>query len=99
MSVINSERFELMRRIELVTLVNPRLQMVFNSEFNELQKAFKDLAETLEPKMLKYEVMLAFWLSIEMEKDDIAQLLLEIDPLLARVVLNLRENGYMMRKA
>ena len=49
--------------------------------------------------MLKYEVMLAFWLSIEMEKDDIAQMILEIDPLLARVILNLRENGYTMRKA
>ena len=99
MSVINSERFKFIRRIELVTLVNPRLQMVFNSQFDELQKAFKDLAETLEPKMLKYEVMLAFWLSIEMEKDDIAQMILEIDPLLARVILNLRENGYTMRKA
>ena len=99
MSVINSERFQFIRRIELVTLVNPRLQMVFNSQFDELQKAFKDLAETLEPKMLKYEVMLAFWLSIEMEKDDIAQMILEIDPLLARVILNLRENGYTMRKA
>ena len=43
--------------------------------------------------------MLAFWLSIEMEKDDIAQMILEIDPLLARVILNLRENGYTMRKA
>lgn len=99
MSVINSERFKFIRRIELVTLVNPRLQMVFNSQFDELQKAFKDLAETLEPKMFKYEVMLAFWLSIEMEKDDIAQMILEIDPLLARVILNLRENGYTMRKA
>ena len=88
-----------MNRIELVTLVNPRLQMVFNSELDELQKAFKDLAETLEPKMLKYEVMLAFWLSIEMEKVEIAQVILEIDPLLARVILNLRENGYLMRKA
>ena len=73
--------------------------MVFNSELDELQKAFKDLAETLEPKMLKYEVMLAFWLSIEMEKVEIAQVILEIDPLLARVILNLRENGYLMRKA
>ena len=57
------------------------------------------MAETLEPRMLKYEVMMAFWLSIEMEKVEIAQVILEIDPLLARVILNLRENGYVMRKA
>ena len=79
--------------------MNPRLQYLFNSEIEELKKSFQDLEKTSDERTYKYEVMLAFWLSIEMEKFEIAQVILELDPLLARVILNLRENGYIMRKA
>ena len=43
--------------------------------------------------------MMAFWLAIELDKVEEAQALVAIDPLLERVVLNLRENGLVMRKA
>ena len=73
--------------------------MVFNSELVEMKTAFRDLVEFVDARTYKYEVMLAFWLAIELDKVEEAQALVTIDPLLERVVLNLRENGHVMRKA
>ena len=43
--------------------------------------------------------MLAFWLAIELDKLEEVQMLISVDPLLEKVILNLRENGYIMRRA
>lgn len=88
----------LLRRIELFTLNNPRLQYLFNSEIDELKKSFLDLQKTVDERTYKYEVMIAFWLCVELEKVEEARAMVSIDPLIEQVVINLRENGYIMRK-
>lgn len=88
----------MLRRIELFTLNNPRLQYLFNSEIDELKKSFLDLQKTVDERTYKYEVMIAFWLCVELEKVEEARAMVSIDPLIEQVVINLRENGYIMRK-
>ena len=65
-----------------MTLQNPRLKLVFNSELRELKKTFMDLVEQVDARTYKYEIMLAFWLAIELDKVEEAQFFLDIDPLL-----------------
>ena len=50
----------------MFTLRNPRLQYLFNSEIDELKKSFLDLQKQTDEKNYKYEVMIAFWLAIEL---------------------------------
>lgn len=87
-----------MARIELFSLNNPRLQYLFNSEIDELKKSFLDLQKTVDERTYKYDVMIAFWLCVELEKVEEARAMVSIDPLIEQVVINLRENGYIMRK-
>lgn len=77
----------------MFTLRNPRLQYLFNSEIDELKKSFLDLQKQTDEKNYKYEVMLAFWLSVELLKDEEARTMVSIDPLVEQIVINLRENG------
>lgn len=89
-----------MSRIELVTLQNPKLRMVFNSELEALKDAFMKAGQDVQDaRDFKYELMLAFWLAVELDKLEEAQALISVDPLIEKIILNLRENGYIMRKA
>ena len=85
-------------RIEMFTLKNIRLQFLFNSEIDELEKSFLDLQKQVDEKRYKYEVMIAFWLSIELEKLEEAKAMASIDPVVEQIILNLRENGAIMTK-
>lgn len=82
----------------MFTLRNIRLQYLFNSESNELQKSFLDLAKQTDEKSYKYEVMIAFWLAVELGKDEEARTMLEIDPMVGSLIINLRENGTVYEK-
>ena len=42
--------------------------------------------------------MIAFWLAVDMQKLEEASAMVEIDPLVEQIVINLRENGAIMRK-
>jgi hypothetical protein len=79
--------------------MNPRLQYIFNSEIEELKKSFLDLKKIVDERTYKYEVMLAFWLSIELEKVEEARVLVEIDPIIEQIVINLRDNGAIWLKS
>jgi hypothetical protein len=79
--------------IGLLSLTNPRLQHIFNVELDDLIKSFEDLRHSVDERSFKYEVMLSFWLSIHLEKLAEAQELLLLDPLIQKVVINLRTIG------
>lgn len=68
-------------RIEMFTLRNPRLQYLFNSEINDLRKSFMDLKKSVDEKTYKYEVMIAFWLSIDLGKHEEAAAMCDVDDL------------------
>lgn len=61
-------------------------------------KSFDDLRKTVDDRTFKYEVMLSFWLSIHLMKLEEARLLLSLDPLMGKVVGNLREHGQVLLK-
>lgn len=82
----------------MFTLRNPRLQYLFNSEIDELKKSFLDLQKQTDEKNYKYEVMIAFWLAIELQKDEEARTMVSIDPLVSQIIINLRENGTVYQK-
>jgi hypothetical protein len=51
---------------------------------------FKKLSDT---KTFKFEVLISFWLSIHFERIDIAMYLHGLDPLLEKILTNLRRRG------
>lgn len=79
--------------------MNPRLQYIFNSEIEELKKSFLDLKKMVDERTYKYEVMLAFWLSVELEKVEETRVLIEIDPIIEQIVINLRDNAAIWLKS
>ena len=74
----------------MFTLRNRRLQYLFNSETNELKKSFLDLKKSVDDKTYKYEIMIAFWLAVDLLKNEEAATMIEIGPLVAEIVINLR---------
>lgn len=82
----------------MFSLLNLRLQFLFNSEIDELKKSFLDLKKQTDERSYKYELMIAFWLSIELLKDEEARTMVSIDPLIEQLVINLRENGAIMAR-
>ena len=80
-------------------MTNPRLQFVFNREVPDLEKSFLDLKKKENKKTLRCDVMIAFWLAIEMQFLEEAREILKIDEdLLSAVLVNLRKNGEKLQK-
>ena len=52
--------------MSLFELKNPRLQMVFNVQTDELRTSFMDLKVNAEYSEFKHELLIAFWLSVEL---------------------------------
>ena len=53
----------------------------------------------VDERTYKYEVMLAFWLSVELEKVEETRVLIEIDPIIEQIVINLRDNAAIWLKS
>ena len=58
-----------------------------------MKKSFKDLEKTESENHFKQEVMIAFWFAVHTEKIDIAIFLAGFDPMIAQIIINLRESG------
>ena len=67
-------------RIEILTLRSQRLQHIFNSDLVGLQKSFIDLKNCVDERAYKYEIMIAFWLAIDLCKHEEAAAMCDIDP-------------------
>lgn len=49
--------------------------------------------KTLEPKTYKFEILVCFWLTLHMKLIDFAKYMLDQDPLLEKILSNLRKSG------
>ena len=59
----------------------------------DLVKNFNNFKKTNDPKMFKFEVLICFWLSVHLEKVEYAQYLCLEDPLIEKILENLRKLG------
>ena len=84
--------------IDLFTLKNPRLQYIFNAEIDELKKSFLDLKKTVNDRDFKCDALIAFWLCVELEKLEEAKFLSKMEPIVAKTIKNIRENGHIVKK-
>ena len=64
-----------------------------------MKKSFLDLKKMVDERTYKYEAMLAFWLSVELEKVEETRVLIEIDPIIEQIVINLRDNAAIWLKS
>jgi hypothetical protein len=59
-------------RLQLFDIKNQRLQHIYNEERDDLEKNFQDVKKIFDSKTFKYEVLIAFWLCIHMERLELA---------------------------
>ena len=52
-----------------------------------------EIKKIFDTRTFKYEVLIAFWLCIHLERLDLAQCIYEQDPLLEKILQNLRKQG------
>jgi hypothetical protein len=69
------------------------LQHIYNEEKDDLEKSFADIKKVFDSRTFKYEVLIAFWLTIHLQKLETAKLVFDLDPIVAKVVRNLRNSG------
>ena len=66
---------------------------MYNEEKDELEKNFIDTKKTSDQRTYKYEVLIAFWLSIHLSRLQIAQMIHDLDPILEKILSTLRRKG------
>ena len=77
----------------LFSIKNQRLQHIYNEEKDDLEKSFGDIKKVHDENTYRYEVLLAFWLCIHLEKLDAAKLVYNLDDIIKSVVVNLQTKG------
>lgn len=50
--------------LQLYDIKNIRLQHIYNDEKNDLVESFAEIKKTMDPKKLKLEMILSFWLAL-----------------------------------
>ena len=58
-----------------------------------MEKSFGDIKKVLDANTFKYEVLIAFWLAVHLGKFESVKLVYELDPVVEKVVSNLRIQG------
>ena len=58
-----------------------------------MKKNFEDVQKIFDVRTFKYEVLVAFWLSIHLEKLEILKMVHELDPILEKIISNMRKKG------
>ena len=53
-------------RLFLFSIKNQRLQNIYNEERDDLEKSFADIKKVFDSRTFKYEVLIAYWLSIHL---------------------------------
>ena len=76
--------------IDLFSILNPRLQHIYNRELEDMLKSFKDQEKQMTPIEFKYEVMICFWFSIHIEYVEAANILYELDEIIEQIMKNFR---------
>ncbi len=73
-------------RLLLFDIKNQRLQHIYNEEKDELEKNYIDVKKIFDSRTFKYEVLISFWLSIHLERLDLAQLVHQQDSILEKIL-------------
>jgi hypothetical protein len=58
----------------------------------DLEKNFIDTKKIFDSRSYKYELLISFWLSIHLEKLAFAQYIYSLDPIVEKILQNLRKN-------
>lgn len=58
-----------------------------------MEKSLDDVKKIFDPKTFKYEILICFWLCIHLERLELAQIVLEQDSIMERVLVNMRKAG------
>ena len=59
----------------------------------DLVASFNECKKNMDAKMFKFEVLICFWLSVHLVKTEYAQYLCLEDPLIDKILQNLRKYG------
>ncbi len=78
-------------RLQLIDIQNTRLQHIYNDEMEELEKNFSDVKKIFDQRTFKYEVLIAFWLCIHLEKLELAQFIMTQDTIIDKILANLKK--------
>ena len=57
----------------------------------ELEKNFSDVKKIFDQRTFKYEVLIAFWLCIHLEKLELAQFIMTQDTIIDKILANLKK--------
>lgn len=66
---------------------------MYNSDMEEFKKNIILAKKSLEPKTFKFDILVCFWLSLHLQYIDFARFLMDQDPLLEKILQNLRKTG------
>ena len=69
---------------------------MFNQEIPELYKSFKDLKKKVDPSSYQQDLMLAFWLALDLEMKEEANAIIGIDPLIPQIIENIENNARIL---
>ena len=56
---------------------------------DDLEKSFADIKKVYEPRLFKYEALIAFWFALHLQKLDFVQMLSKQDVIIEKVVENI----------
>jgi hypothetical protein len=77
----------------LFDIKNQRLQHIYNEERDELERSIFEIRKIYDSRTFKYEVLIAFWLCVHLERLDLAQLIHEQDSIIEKIISNLRKSN------
>ncbi len=67
------------------------MQHIYNDEKEELEKNFSDVKKIFDQRTFKYEVLIAFWLCIHLERLELAQFIMTQDTIIDKILANLKK--------
>lgn len=78
----------------LIDIKSTRIQAIYNSELKVFKKEIEEMSKILEPRAMKFELMICLWVALHMDKLSFVKLILQKDQLIERVITNLRKLGW-----
>jgi hypothetical protein len=74
------------------------LQHIYNDEREEFEKNFSDVKKIFDSRTFKYEVLIAFWLCVHLERFELAQYIMSLDTIVEKVISNIKKSSESVSK-
>ena len=58
-----------------------------------MEKTIGEVRKIFDQRTFKYEVLICFWLCIHLDRLELAQLLYDHDPIVEKILVNMRKSG------